>query len=139
LGDVYQAGTLSGNPVSVAAGLATLRWLRANPPYAALERQTAYLVSAIKIAANRHGVDLTVPTLGSVFSVFFGGFPVRDFDDVMRTDKDRYVAAFHALMKAGVYMPPSPFEVSFLSIAHQPEHLQRTIAAWEAAFEEIAG
>lgn len=137
LGDVYQAGTLSGNPVSVAAGLATLRWLKDNNPYAALERDTAYLVSAIQIAASRNSIPVTIPTLGSIFSVFFGDFAVRDFDDVMRTEKDRYIKVFHALMKHGVYMPPSPYEVSFLSVAHTEQHLRKTIAAWEVALEEL--
>lgn len=137
LGDVYQAGTLSGNPVSVAAGLATLRWLKANNPYPALERDTAYLVSAIQIAASRNSIPVTIPTLGSIFSVFFGDVAVRDFDDVMRTEKDRYIKVFHALMKHGVYMPPSPFEVSFLSVAHTASHIQKTIDAWEAALAEL--
>jgi glutamate-1-semialdehyde 2,1-aminomutase len=137
LGDVYQAGTLSGNPVSVAAGLATLRWLQANPPYAAMEKATAELVSAIKNAAAKRGAPVTIPAFGSIFSVFFGGDPVRDFDDVMRTEKDKYVAVFHALLKRGVYMPPSPFEVSFLSIAHTGEHIRKTVAAWEQALGEI--
>jgi glutamate-1-semialdehyde 2,1-aminomutase len=137
LGDVYQAGTLSGNPVSVAAGLATLRWLKDNNPYTALERETAYLVSAIQIAASRNSIPVTIPTFGSVFSVFFGDFTVRDFDDVMRTEKDHYISVFHSLMKYGVYMPPSPFEVSFLSVAHTAEHIQKTIAAWESALEEL--
>lgn len=138
LGDVYQAGTLSGNPVSVAAGLATLRWLRKANPYADLEKKTAYLVSAIQIAASRNSIPVTIPQLGSIFSVFFGDVPVRDFDDVMRTEKDRYVKAFHALLGAGVYMPPSPFEVSFLSTAHTPRHIQKTIAAWEKVMEGLA-
>ena len=138
LGDVYQAGTLSGNPVSVAGGLATLRYLKENPPYAALRQKTETLVAALKIGASRRGIPVTIPTLGSVFSVFFGDLAVRDFDDVLRTDKDRYVRAFHVLLDRGVYMPPSAFEVSFLSIAHTDEHLERTIAAWNAAFEDLA-
>lgn len=138
LGDVYQAGTLSGNPVSVAAGLATLRWLRDHDPYDELERLTAYLVSAIHIAASRRGVPVTIPTLGSVFSVFFGNSPVRDFDDVMRTEKDLYVSIFHGLLRRGVYMPPSPYEVSFLSVAHTEDQVQKTAAAWEGAMEELS-
>ena len=138
LGDVYQAGTLSGNPVSVAAGLATLRWLRDHQPYSDLERETTYLVSAIQIAASRNSIPVTIPQMGSVFSVFFGPVPVCDFDDVMRTDKEKYVNVFHALLKRGVYMPPSPYEVSFLSVAHTVRHLQKTVAAWEAALEGLA-
>lgn len=138
LGDVYQAGTLSGNPVSVAGGLATLRWLRDHNPYADLEKKTAFLVSALKEMAAKHGFSVTIPTLGSIFSMFFADHAVRDFDDVMKTDKDKYVHVFHTLMKNGVYMPPSPFEVSFLSIAHTDEHLNRTVAAWEKAFKELA-
>lgn len=137
LGDVYQAGTLSGNPVSVAAGLATLRWLRDNNPYPALERETAYLVSAIQIAASRNSIAVSIPTIGSVFSVFFADFPVREFDDVMRTEKDRYIKVFHALLKRGVYMPPSPYEVSFLSVAHTVRHIKKTVTAWEEALEEL--
>lgn len=137
LGDVYQAGTLSGNPVSVAAGLATLRWLKKHQPYQALEHQTETLVTAIRIAASRNSIPVTIPVLGSMFSVFFAEGTVRDFDDVQRTNKQRYVDVFHALMAQGVYMPPSPFEVSFLSVAHTPAHLQKTIAAWDAAFEGL--
>jgi len=138
LGDVYQAGTLSGNPVSVAAGLATLRALRTINPYADLERKTVQLVAAIRAAAQRHGIAVSIPTFGSVFSVFFGNITVRDFDDVMRTEKDKYISAFHSLMRHGVYMPPSPFEVSFLSTAHTDQQLAATVTAWEAAMKELA-
>jgi len=138
LGDVYQAGTLSGNPVSVAGGLATLRWLRDHNPYGSLEKKTAMLVSALKELAAQSGFSVTIPTLGSIFSMFFADHTVRDFDDVLKTDKDKYVHVFHTLLKNGVYMPPSPFEVSFLSMAHTDEHLTRTIAAWEKAFKELA-
>jgi len=138
LGDVYQAGTLSGNPVSVAAGLATLRALRTINPYADLERKTVQLVAAIRAAAQRHGIAVSIPTFGSVFSVFFGDFTVRDFDDVMRTEKDKYISAFHSLMRHGVYMPPSPFEVSFLSTAHTDQQLSATVTAWETEMKELA-
>ena len=138
LGDVYQAGTLSGNPVSVAGGLATLRWLKAHQPYQALEVKTQGLVAALKKMASRMSIPVTIPTIGSIFSVFFGDQSVRDFDDVMKTDKDKYVKAFHVLLQNNVYMPPSPFEVSFLSIAHTDEHIVKTLKAWELAFESLA-
>jgi glutamate-1-semialdehyde 2,1-aminomutase len=137
LGDVYQAGTLSGNPVSVAAGLATLRELQANPPYAALEARTQRLVAELKIEATKRGLTLSIPTLGSIFSVFFHDQPIRDFDDVMRTDRDAYVRMFHELMKQGIYLPPSPYEVSFLSVAHTDEIIDQTLAAWRAAFDAM--
>jgi len=136
LGDVYQAGTLSGNPVSVAAGLATLRWLQDNEPYRQLEIRTEELVAAIKSAATRNSIEVVIPTLGSVFAVIFANNEIRDFDDVMKTDQDKYVKVFHELMTHGVYIPPSPYEVSFLSVAHHDESVAKTIAAWEKAFEE---
>jgi glutamate-1-semialdehyde 2,1-aminomutase len=138
LGDVYQAGTLSGNPISVAGGLATLRWLKDNQPYRTLEVKTLSIVVALRMLATRKGIDVFIPSIGSVFSVFFTGQAVHDFDDVMKTDKDKYIRAFHTLMSKNVYMPPSPFEVSFLSVAHTDQQISHTIAAWEKAFEEIA-
>lgn len=138
LGDVYQAGTLSGNPVSVAAGLATLRWLKDNPPYRDLELKTSCVVVPLRMMALRVGIDITTPMIGSIFSVFFGDHIVRDFDDVMKADKDKYVRAFHTLLSRNVYIPPSPFEVCFLSISHTEQQVNYTIAAWEAAFKEIA-
>ena len=133
LGDVYQAGTLSGNPVSVAAGLATLRTLRQLNPYADLERRTAALAAALRDAAQAAGLPLQVPTLGSLFSLFFAERTPRDFEGVLATDKDRYRTLFHALLKSGVYLPPSAFEVSFLSTAHEDDVLQKATEAWKRA------
>ncbi len=130
MGDVYQAGTLSGNPVSVAAGLALLRELQHHPPYAELEARTAKLVGEIRAAAARKGRKVQIPTLGSIFSVFFTDRAPRDFDEVLATDKDAYVAMFHQLLRRGVYMPPSAFEVSFLSTAHDDAVLERAAAAF---------
>ncbi|HMP72340.1 MAG TPA: glutamate-1-semialdehyde 2,1-aminomutase [Kiritimatiellia bacterium] len=137
LGDVYQAGTLSGNPVSVAAGLATLRVLQADPPYAALETRTRRLVDALRNLAAEFGLSVQIPTLGSIFSIFFHDQPIADFDDVMRTDRDTYVRMFHALLQRGIYLPPSPYEVSFLSIAHHEAILDQTLAAWRDAFHSL--
>ncbi len=131
LGDVYQAGTLSGNPVSMAAGLASLRTLEKLHPYAELEKQTQRLVTELRAAAQAAGLAVQIPQLGSVFSFFFAGHAIRDFDDVMRTEKDRYVKMFHALLNHGVYLPPSPFEVSFLSTAHTDALLDQALAVWK--------
>ena len=138
LGDVYQAGTLSGNPVSMAAGLATLRTLEQLNPYADLEQRTQRLVKELKAAAQTAGLKVTIPQLGSIFSIFFADHAIRDFDDVMRTDKDRYVQLFHALLKAGVYLPPSAFEVSFLSVAHTDELVDQALAAGKDALANLA-
>ncbi|HMP77352.1 MAG TPA: glutamate-1-semialdehyde 2,1-aminomutase [Kiritimatiellia bacterium] len=133
MGDVYQAGTLSGNPVSVAAGLAILRHLHRHPPYDLIELRTRHLVAAIEAAARAAGRSVRVPTMGSVFSIFFTDRAPRDFDDVLATDKDAYVRMFHALLERGVYLPPSAFEVSFLSTAHDDEALAKAERAFAAS------
>ena len=125
LGDVYQAGTLSGNPVSVAAGLAALRKLKRLNPYASIEARTKKLVQRLE----KPGVK--VPTLGSVFSLFFTDEAPGSFEDVLKTDKDQYVKLFHAMLERGVYLPPSPFEVSFLSVAHDDATLDIAAQAFK--------
>ncbi|MCB1070192.1 MAG: glutamate-1-semialdehyde 2,1-aminomutase [Kiritimatiellae bacterium] len=137
LGDVYQGGTLSGNPVSVAAGLAGLRWLQTNQPYPELESNTRYLVEGIRALAERHGVSLQVPTLGSLFAVFFTASPIRDFDDVLASQTDRFAPLFHQLLARGIYLPPSAFEVGFLSIAHTRDLLDTTLTAWDQALQAL--
>jgi glutamate-1-semialdehyde 2,1-aminomutase len=137
LGDVYQAGTLSGNPVSMAAGLATLRTLEELNPYAELEQSTHRLVNELKTMAGAAGLKVQIPQLGSVFSMFFADHTIRDFDDVQRTDQNHYVKMFHALLQRGVYLPPSPFEVSFLSTAHTEAVVDQALAAWREALAEL--
>ncbi|HEY8241080.1 MAG TPA: glutamate-1-semialdehyde 2,1-aminomutase [Kiritimatiellia bacterium] len=137
LGDVYQAGTLSGNPVSVAAGLAALRKLKRLNPYAALEERTKNFVQSLlarhaaRSAAGGEKPGLKVPTLGSIFSLFFTDKTPGSFEDVLKTDKEQYVKMFHALLKRGVYLPPSPFEVSFLSVAHDDATLDIAATAFK--------
>lgn len=134
IGDVYQAGTLSGNPISIAAGLAVLRELKRRPPYAELEARTRCLVEAISSAARAAGVVVQIPTLGSIFSLFFCDQPPRHFAEVLDTDKDAYIRMFHRLLEHRVYLPPSPFEVSFLSTAHDDAVFEQTARAFAAAF-----
>ena len=138
LGDVYQAGTLSGNPVTVAAGLAQLRALKRLNPYRQMAERTAALTQLIAQSAREHNLALQVPQFGSVFSIFFTDQPVRNFDDVLATKKDSYVALFHALLKRGVYLPPSPFEVCFLSAAHDEAILRSAGLAWCEAIKEVS-
>lgn len=139
LGDVYQAGTLSGNPVSVAAGLAQLKALHRMQPYAALEVTTRRLVSELTVAAARAGVAVQIPMLGSLFAILFTHSPIRDFDGVLASRKERYAQLFHLLLDAGVYVPPSPFEVCFLSTAHGNQSLDRATTAWTEAIARMGG
>jgi glutamate-1-semialdehyde 2,1-aminomutase len=138
LGDVYQAGTLSGNPVSVAAGLATLRCLERTRPYETLEHATRRLVHDIALAGRGAGLPLQVPTIGSLFSIFFAPQPVHDFDAVMSTRKELFVTMFRMLLEKGIYLPPSPFEVCFLSVAHDDAVLEATSAAWGSVLAGLA-
>jgi glutamate-1-semialdehyde 2,1-aminomutase len=138
LGDVYQAGTLSGNPVSVAAGLATLRWLQHHDPYEDLAARTACFVAGLRERAKKHGLTVCIPQFGSVFSLFFGAQAPRDFDQVLTTRKQLSPPLFRRLLDAGVYLPPSPFEVAFLSTAHDQAVLDETLTRFDKAFAGLA-
>jgi glutamate-1-semialdehyde 2,1-aminomutase len=137
LGNVYQAGTLSGNPVSVAAGLAQLRTLSRTNPYPKMEERTKRLTAAIRQALHAQKIPAQVPQLGSIFSIFFTDSPIRDFDDVLKTKKAIYVALFRHLIERGIYLPPSPFEVCFLSAAHDDEIIARAIKIWTDCIKEL--
>jgi glutamate-1-semialdehyde 2,1-aminomutase len=133
LGPVYHAGTLSGNPVAMAAGLATLRALKATNPYADLAKKTAALAGKIDAAAKKHKVPVRVNHLASMFTVFFTGEPVTNYLTATASNARRYAAFFHALLDAGVYFPPSQFEAAFLSTAHTDADLATAAAAIDAA------
>jgi glutamate-1-semialdehyde 2,1-aminomutase len=132
-GDVYQAGTLSGNPLAVAAGLATLRLLDA-AAYERLGRTTERLATGLAEAAAVAGVAVQVPFAPGLLTVFFSDSPVRSYDDAKRCDSERHAAFCRALLDRGVYPPPSQFEAWFPSLAHDDEHLDRTLAAAGEAF-----
>jgi len=136
-GDVYQAGTLSGNPVSVAAGLANLRRLKADNPYPALAAETERFAMAVKGFAAARGIDLQVPTEASLFSMFFNPEAPRNFDGVKASKPEPFVKLFHGLLERGVYLAPSPFECGFLSTAHTPEVVDKSLEAFEAAFASL--
>jgi glutamate-1-semialdehyde 2,1-aminomutase len=125
-GPVYQAGTLSGNPVATAAGLATLRLCTADV-YGRLDRNAAELGTAVSEALAKEGVAHRVQYAGSMFSVFFTDTDVVDYAAARRQQVHRYSAFFHAMLARGVYLPPSAFEVWFLSAAHDDDVLQRVV------------
>lgn len=136
-GPVYQAGTLSGNPLCVAAGLATLRTLRDLDPYAALAERVSRLTGEMKQAAADKGIPVALPKDGSMFSLFFRESEPRNFPEVREADGERFAPVFHSLLEQGVYLPPSPFETSFLSIQHTDEVLDQTLAAWREALDRL--
>ncbi len=133
LGGVYQAGTLSGNPLAVAAGLETLRALREPGVYETLEARAAALEAGLREAAARAGVPATVNRVGSMLTAFFTAGPVTDWTTAARADRPRYGAFFHAMLGRGVYLAPSQFEAAFLSLAHSPDEVAMTVEAARAA------
>jgi len=135
LGEVYQAGTLSGNPVAASAGKTVLKKLLKQNPYEKLERATSELVCDIKSFAAAANVDIQVNHIGSMFTVFFTDPPVRDYDSACRADKKKYSELFSHLLNNGVLIPPSSMEACFLSLAHLENNmLEKSRAAFKTAF-----
>ena len=128
-GPVYQAGTLSGNPIAMAAGIATLRALQQPGVYDDLERKAARLHQGLKEAAAEAGVPATVNRVGSMLTAFFVDVDVEDYESAKRADTARYAAFFHAMLAEGVYLAPSQFEAAFVSTAHTDEDIERTVLA----------
>jgi glutamate-1-semialdehyde 2,1-aminomutase len=138
-GPVFQAGTLSGNPLAMAAGLATLRELRAHPPYARLEELGARLAAGLTEAARAAGVPHQLARVGSMWTLFFNPEPVTDYESAKRSDTARFARFFWAMMDRGVYLPCSQFEAAFLSAAHTEGQVNETVAAARVALAEVAG
>ena len=136
-GDVYQAGTLSGNPLATAAGLATLALLGA-PAYARLEEIAARLAAGLRAAAADAGVPVHVSHAPGLLTVFFHDGPVASYADARAADTDRFAAFCRAMIDRGVYLPPAQFEAWFPSLAHTDAQLDRTLAAAAEAFAEVA-
>jgi glutamate-1-semialdehyde 2,1-aminomutase len=136
-GDVYQAGTLSGNPLAVAAGLATLRLLD-DAAYDRLARTTGELAAGLAAAAADAGVAVQVPHVTGLLTVFFTDRPVNNYLDAQACDMDAYAAFCRAMLELGVYPPASQYEAWFPSLAHTPEHVERTVAAAREAFGRLA-
>lgn len=138
VGPIYQAGTLSGNPLAMAAGIATLEILRANPPYAALSERTAHLMAETSKAAQRYNVPVYTTALGSMFTLFFSATPIHNFDDASACDVPTFRRYFAAMLQAGIYLAPSQFEAGFLSTAHTDEDIATTLRAGAAALQTVA-
>jgi glutamate-1-semialdehyde 2,1-aminomutase len=129
VGPVYQAGTLSGNPVAVAAGMAALDLARGTDPYAGLEAIATELTTGLTAAFENRGIAVTIGRAGSLFSVFFTHAPVRDFADARAADHERYARLFHHVLERGVALPPSGYELWTLSTTHGPEEVARILEA----------
>jgi glutamate-1-semialdehyde 2,1-aminomutase len=136
-GPVYQAGTLAGNPLAVAAGLATLRALRRRGAYADLAARGEGLARVLREAAAEAGVACHVAQLGSMLTVFFREGAPRDLAGAQAADRQAYARFFHAMLRRGVYLPPSPLECAFVSLAHGPEEMALVAEAAREAFREV--
>ena len=136
-GPIYQAGTLSGNPLAMRAGIATLELLD-DAAYARLEASSAALERALVEGARAAGVALRVNRVGSMLTPFFTAAEVTDFASAKRAETARYARFFHAMLTQGVHLPPSQFEAWFVSLAHGTDEIERTAAAARAAFGELA-
>ena len=136
LGGVYQAGTLSGNPVAVAAGLKTLELISQPGFFERLSKTTTSFTDGIQAAARGTGVTLSATSLGGMFGLFFAPTVPKNFADVMQSDRDRFNLFFHAMLRRGIYLAPSAFEAGFVSGAHSDADIAETVAAAAAAFGE---
>ncbi len=137
-GPVYQAGTLSGNPLAMAAGLATLEALAEPGVYERLGERTGALVEGMRAIAAEHDVPFTASSLGGMFGFFFHPGPVRNFDDARKADAARFRRFFAAMLDAGIYLAPSPYEAGFVSLAHRPKEIDATLEAARGAFRRAA-
>ena len=136
-GSVYQAGTLSGNPVAMAAGIATLEQLQKDGFYEALDEKADHLLSGLEQAAKKAAIPAQAKRVGSMLGFFFNDKEVKNFDDAKTCDLDRFSAFYNGLRQKGIYIAPSQFEVLFISIAHDTEHIDRTIEAAEEVLDQL--
>lgn len=134
LGPVYQAGTLSGNPLAVTAGMVTLKVLQQEGIYDELEEKSARLAAGLQESSTAAGMELTFNRVGSMLCTFFSNEPVTDFDSASRSDTELFAAYFRNMLKRGVYLAPSQFEAAFMSLAHTNEQIDLTI---EAAYQSL--
>ncbi len=137
-GPVYQAGTLSGNPVAMAAGIATLSEVAAKGFYDALAVNSRHLSAGLKDAAQKAGIPVCVGQVGSMLGLFFTGAPVRNFQEAKQSDLDRFSRFWRGMLDRGIYLAPSQFEALFVSAAHSRDDIDATISAAQAALRQLA-
>ena len=138
LGPMYQAGTLSGNPVAVAAGRATLGVLKNSSIYADLEERGAEFEKGVKAAAEKHNVAVTMNRVGSMWTIFFNDGPVTDFESADRSNREKFARFFHLMLGEGVYLPPSQLEAAFFSAAHAKKDIVQMIQRVDRVLKKIA-
>lgn len=137
-GPVYQAGTLSGNPIATTCGITTLGMLQSGEVHRILEERAAYLEEKLAQAASEAGVPIVINRVGTMMTVFFSDKPVVDFETATACDMERFASFWRAMLTRGIYLPPSAYEGWFLSTAHTNIELDRTIRAAQEAFKEVA-
>ena len=138
LGPVYQAGTLSGNPVAVAAGKSTLSVLKNSSIYSDLEERSSEFEQGVRRAAEKHNVPVTFNRVGSMWTIFFNDGPVYDWDSANRSNRDKFARFFHLMLDEGVYLPPSQMEAAFFSAAHAKKDILQLIERAEKALKKVA-
>jgi glutamate-1-semialdehyde 2,1-aminomutase len=136
-GNIYQAGTLSGNPLAMAAGMATLMILKNKEIYSKLEQRSRFLFSGLGDVAKKAGVDIVINRAGSMGSIFFGKGPVVDFDSVKGTETSKYTSFYTDMLAQKIYLAPSPFEALFFSLAHNNDILKKTIDSAFNSFKRL--
>lgn len=136
-GPVYQAGTLSGNPLAMAAGLAAISYLREHAPYAEFERKSSIFASGMKSAASAAGIDLQTSNCGSMIGFNFSANAVHSFEDAAACDIESFNKFFHLMLEEGVYLAPSAYEAGFISTAHDDSLIEQTIQAAERCFSKL--
>ncbi len=137
-GPMYQAGTLSGNPLAMNAGIAALTYMIENDVCNKLTAVTAKLTAGLEKAAAEAGVPVQVHHLGSMFTVFFSDKPITDYESATQCNPEAFKIYFHSMLEKGIYLPPSQFETNFLSLAHSPEDIEKTLQAAAYSFKQVA-
>jgi glutamate-1-semialdehyde 2,1-aminomutase len=136
-GPVYQAGTLSGNPVAMAAGIATLQCLRQSGYYEALESTSAALAEGLKSVADKAGIAVTTNRVGSMLGLFFTDQPVSNFAEAQTSNVERFAKYYRAMLEEGIYLAPSQYEAGFVSGAHSEEDIEATLRAAANVFPDL--